>query len=49
MINSLATAVDPFGFIRIPYVPQQMVSRPTAPSMSAETIIAGLTAAISAT
>ena len=36
------------GFIHIPYLPQQVIDKKGQPSMSLETIVAGLTAAIEA-
>lgn len=35
-----------FGFIHVPYVPEQVTDKPNQPSMSLETIVKGLTAAI---
>lgn len=36
------------GFIHIPFLPEQVVKRPTTPSMSLDNIVKGLTAAIGA-
>lgn len=36
------------GFIHIPFLPEQVVKRPTTPSMSLDNIVLGLTAAIGA-
>ena len=35
-----------FGFIHVPYVPEQVTDKPNQPSMSLETMVKGLTAAI---
>ena len=32
----------PAGFIHLPYLPEQVVSRPTLPSISLETLVAGV-------
>ncbi|CPJ98801.1 Pyrrolidone-carboxylate peptidase [Staphylococcus aureus] len=37
-----------FGFIHVPYIPEQVVGKPDTPSMPLEKIVAGLTAAIEA-
>ncbi|CAM3127771.1 pyroglutamyl-peptidase I [Staphylococcus argensis] len=35
-----------FGFIHVPYVPEQVTNKPNQPSMAYETMVKGLTAAI---
>lgn len=35
-----------FGFIHVPFIPEQVVSKPNTPSMALSTIVKGLTAAI---
>lgn len=35
-----------FGFIHVPYVPEQVTNKPNQPSMAHETMVKGLTAAI---
>lgn len=37
-----------FGFIHVPFIPEQVTDKPEKPSMSIETIAKGLTAAIKA-
>lgn len=37
-----------FGFIHVPFIPEQVTDKPDKPSMSLDTIIKGLTAAINA-
>ena len=37
-----------FGFIHVPYIPEQVIGKPDTPSMPLEKIVAGLTAAIEA-
>ena len=36
------------GFIHIPFLPEQVISKPNMPSMSVDTVVEGLTAAIEA-
>ncbi|HGN7139926.1 TPA: pyroglutamyl-peptidase I [Staphylococcus aureus] len=36
-----------FGFIHVPFIPQQVIDKPNTPSMALETIVKGLEAAIS--
>ncbi|MGN5883037.1 pyroglutamyl-peptidase I [Staphylococcus simulans] len=35
-----------FGFIHVPFIPEQVISKPNTPSMALSTIVKGLTAAI---
>lgn len=37
-----------FGFIHVPYIPEQVTDKPEKPSMSIDTITKGLTTAIKA-
>ena len=36
------------GFIHIPFLPEQVISKPNTPSMAVDTVVEGLTAAIEA-
>lgn len=37
-----------FGFIHVPYLPEQVIDKPNTPAMSLDTMVKGLTAAIAA-
>lgn len=37
-----------FGFIHVPFIPEQTINKPDKPSLSIHTIVKGLTAAIKA-
>lgn len=37
-----------FGFIHVPFIPEQVINKPNTPSMSLDTIVKGLTVAIAA-